>query len=76
MTPMVILPLAAREDQNGPMAAAVLLQFFKDVHSVNVDIVHVPVECGNSQVRVYLIEGSVVNLVVMDEEILAGYFLC
>lgn len=55
MTPMVILPLAAREDQNGPMAAAVLLQFFKDVHSVNVDIVHVPVEGGNSQVRVYLI---------------------
>lgn len=76
MTPIVTFPLAAREDQNGPMAAAVLLQFFKDVHSVYVDIVHITVKGGNSQVRVDLIERPVVNLVVMDEEILAGYFLC
>lgn len=43
---------------------------------VNVDIVYVFVEGGNLKVRVYFIEGFVVNFVVMDEEILVGYFFC
>lgn len=47
MPVVVTLPLWASEDQDGPMAAAVLLQLFKDVYPVYIDIVHVPVERRN-----------------------------
>lgn len=73
---MVIFLFVVCEDQNGLMVVVVLFQFFKDVYLVNVDIVYVFVEGGNLQVRVYFIEGFVVNFVVMDEEILVGYFFC
>lgn len=73
---MVIFLFVVCEDQNGLMVVVVLFQFFKDVYLVYVDIVYVFVEGGNLQVRVYFIEGFVVNFVVMDEEILVGYFFC
>jgi hypothetical protein len=41
-------PFTLSEDQNRPVTAAVLFEFFKDVHSIDVDVVHVAMEVGNS----------------------------